>query len=187
MTNLATLPLSHVQGVGKGTYSVRVAKAFGMDHIAAGDLVRAEMKSGSQLGAEVGSPGGPAARAPRCICPAACRFDDRTHTPSLSHIACSQMKSIVDTGALLPDALILKVMRERIRLSSSRGITSFLLDGFPRTAEQADALEEIGNVQLALNLSLRQEVRLLGVILLDVGWNGRQLELERRAEIELGL
>lgn len=58
MTNLATLPLSHVQGVGKGTYSVRVAKAFGMDHIAAGDLVRAEMKSGSQLGAEVGSPGG---------------------------------------------------------------------------------------------------------------------------------
>lgn len=97
------------------------------------------------------------------------------------------MKSIVDTGALLPDALILKVMRERMRLSSSRGITSFLLDGFPRTAEQADALEEIGNVQLALNLSLRQEVRLWGVILLDVGWNGRQLELERRAEIELGL
>lgn len=43
-----------MQGVGKGTYSVRVAKAFGMDHIAAGDLVRAEMKSGSKLGAEVG-------------------------------------------------------------------------------------------------------------------------------------
>lgn len=40
-------------GVGKGTYASRVAQALGVPHIAAGDLVRAEMKSGSELGREM--------------------------------------------------------------------------------------------------------------------------------------
>jgi len=40
-------------GVGKGTYSSRIAKHLGVPHIAAGDLVRAEIKSGSKLGQEV--------------------------------------------------------------------------------------------------------------------------------------
>lgn len=43
--------------MGKGTYSTRMAKSFGMDHIAAGDLVRAEMKRGSELGKQVGKKG----------------------------------------------------------------------------------------------------------------------------------
>lgn len=41
-------------GVGKGTYASRVAKAFGVPHIATGDLIRAEIKSGSDFGAQVG-------------------------------------------------------------------------------------------------------------------------------------
>lgn len=40
-------------GVGKGTYASRVAERLGVPHIAAGDLVRAEIKSGSALGNEV--------------------------------------------------------------------------------------------------------------------------------------
>lgn len=40
-------------GVGKGTYASRMAKAFGLPHIATGDLIRAEITSGSTLGAEV--------------------------------------------------------------------------------------------------------------------------------------
>lgn len=40
-------------GVGKGTYASRVAKALGVPHIAAGDLVRAAIKSGSPLGEQV--------------------------------------------------------------------------------------------------------------------------------------
>ncbi len=40
-------------GVGKGTYATRVAAAFGVPHIATGDLIRAEIASGSRLGAEV--------------------------------------------------------------------------------------------------------------------------------------
>ena len=43
-------------GVGKGTYASRIAKALGVAHIAAGDLVRAEIKSGSGLGEQVGAP-----------------------------------------------------------------------------------------------------------------------------------
>lgn len=40
-------------GVGKGTYASRVAKAFGVPHIATGDLIRAEIAAGSELGAQV--------------------------------------------------------------------------------------------------------------------------------------
>ncbi|PNH03513.1 putative adenylate kinase 1, chloroplastic [Tetrabaena socialis] len=39
-------------GVGKGTYASRVAKAFGVPHIATGDLIRAEMSTGSEMGAQ---------------------------------------------------------------------------------------------------------------------------------------
>lgn len=42
-----------LQGVGKGTYSTRVADQFGMVHIQTGDLVRAEIKKGSDLGKQV--------------------------------------------------------------------------------------------------------------------------------------
>jgi adenylate kinase len=44
-------------GVGKGTYASRIAQALGVPHIAAGDLVRAEIKSGSALGQQVGAAG----------------------------------------------------------------------------------------------------------------------------------
>ena len=40
-------------GVGKGTYSVRVASALGAAHISAGDIVRAEIRSGTELGKDV--------------------------------------------------------------------------------------------------------------------------------------
>jgi adenylate kinase len=41
-------------GVGKGTYSSRVADALGVPHISAGDLVRQEMKEGTEYGKKVG-------------------------------------------------------------------------------------------------------------------------------------
>ena len=42
-----------MQGVGKGTYSTRVADYFGLVHIASGDLVRDEMRKGTEIGKEV--------------------------------------------------------------------------------------------------------------------------------------
>ena len=64
----STTPLSHpcqwrpppvvLQGVGKGTYATRVSDAFGLCHIAAGDLVRTEIKQGSEVGKQVRCWGG---------------------------------------------------------------------------------------------------------------------------------
>ena len=68
------------------------------------------------------------------------------------------MEAIVNSGRLLPDALILRVLREHFMRAHSEGTDKFLLDGFPRTVPQAQALEEVASVQLALNLGLREEV-----------------------------
>jgi len=47
-------------------------------------------------------------------------------------------KQIMDTGALVPDEVVLGIVRERIVLSDCDN--GFVLDGFPRTIPQADAL-----------------------------------------------
>lgn len=67
----------------------------------------------------------------------------------------------MNKGNLLPDSLILRVIREHFMKAHSEGTDRFLLDGFPRTREQAAALEQIADVKLAVNLGLREEVRVL--------------------------
>ena len=69
------------------------------------------------------------------------------------------MKECVNKGNLRPDTLILRVIRDHFMKAHSEGTDRFLLDGFPRTEQQAEALEQIADVQLAVNLSLREEVR----------------------------
>ena len=72
------------QGVGKGTYATRVADAFGMCHIAAGDLVREEMKQGSELGKQVSAHGRPRMGVMNCRnCDPWCGRGDRS--PSWAH------------------------------------------------------------------------------------------------------
>lgn len=68
------------------------------------------------------------------------------------------MQEVVNSGQLLPDAMILKVLKERMLNDSAKGVHKFLLDGFPRTREQAKALDGITNVGLAVNLDLREDV-----------------------------
>jgi adenylate kinase len=50
-------------------------------------------------------------------------------------------KAIMDSGGLVPDDVVIGLIRERISLPDSRG--GFLLDGFPRTIEQAVALDRL--------------------------------------------
>ncbi|GBF89362.1 adenylate kinase [Raphidocelis subcapitata] len=107
-------------GVGKGTYASRVAAQLGVPHIAAGDLVRAEIKSGSALGRE--------------------------------------MQAIVNEGRLLPDEVVLRTLRARLAAGREAGERGFVLDGFPRTRAQAEALLASEPVHLALNMGLREEV-----------------------------
>jgi adenylate kinase len=115
------------QGSGKGTQAKRIAEAYGIPHVATGEILRAAIADGTDLG--------------------------------------RQVQPILERGDLVPDALMVDLIRER--LQDEEG---FILDGFPRTHPQADALDamlaEIGKpLDLVLFLHVDDVVaseRLLG-------------------------
>ena len=86
------------QGSGKGTQAKRIAAAYGVPHVATGDMFRAAVAEGSELGRKV---------AP-----------------------------LLEEGLLVPDDLTIDLIRAR--LADEDG---FVLDGFPRTVPQAEALD----------------------------------------------
>jgi adenylate kinase len=90
-------------GAGKGTQAERIVGQYGIPHISTGDMFRAAMKEGTELGL--------------------------------------QAKSFMDKGELVPDEVTIGIVRER--LSKDDCQKGFLLDGFPRTVPQADALENL--------------------------------------------
>jgi len=79
-----------------------------------------------------------------------------------------KVKEIVESGALVPDELVVEVIRER--LSQPDAQSGFVLDGFPRTIGQAEALDvllaELGRpLEIVLELELAEETaveRMLG-------------------------
>ena len=91
------------QGAGKGTQAKRIAAEYSLPHIATGDMLRAAIANGSQLGRRV--------------------------------------KPLVEAGKLVPDDLVVGLIRER--LDGSDAADGFILDGFPRTLGQARALDEM--------------------------------------------
>ncbi|MEG0784022.1 MAG: adenylate kinase [Christensenella sp.] len=101
-------------GSGKGTMAERVSKEFKLAHISTGDMLRAEIKAGSELG--------------------------------------KLAKSYIDKGALVPDKVIIDMMGERFRAEDAKG--GVLLDGFPRTVAQAEALGNLINIDAVVNLEV---------------------------------
>lgn len=97
------LVLMGLPGAGKGTQAEQIVKQYGIPHISTGDMFRAAMKEGTELGL--------------------------------------QAKSFMDKGELVPDEVTIGIVRER--LSKDDCEKGFLLDGFPRTVPQAEALEDI--------------------------------------------
>jgi len=62
-------------------------------------------------------------------------------------------RGYMDRGELVPDQLIIDMVRGRIEAAAD----GFLLDGFPRTVEQAEALEAITPIDIVVNISLPRE------------------------------
>ena len=91
-------------GAGKGTQAQFLTKKFDIPQISTGDMLRAAIKAGTELG--------------------------------------TLAKSFMDTGKLVTDEIIIGLVKERITEDDCKN--GFLLDGFPRTVPQADALKEAG-------------------------------------------
>ena len=64
-------------------------------------------------------------------------------------------KSYIDKGQLVPDEVVIEIVRQRLLEEDCKN--GYLLDGFPRTVEQADALAQQVEVDLALNLDVPDE------------------------------
>ena len=63
-----------------------------------------------------------------------------------------KVKGFVEKGLLVPDDVVIDVLRQRLARSS--GKRGFVLDGFPRTIEQAKALEKIANIDGVIQLTV---------------------------------
>ncbi|WP_339806477.1 adenylate kinase [uncultured Marinobacter sp.] len=93
-------------GAGKGTQAQFITERFGIPQISTGDMLRAAVKSGSELGQRV--------------------------------------KTVMETGALVSDDIIIALIEDRVKKPDCAN--GYLLDGFPRTIPQAEALKDQGIV-----------------------------------------
>ncbi|MGN0341818.1 MAG: adenylate kinase [Roseburia sp.] len=88
-------------GAGKGTQAKQIADKYSIPHISTGDIFRANIKNGTELG--------------------------------------KKAKEYMDQGALVPDELTCDLVMDRIQQEDCKN--GFVLDGFPRTIPQAEALD----------------------------------------------
>ena len=63
-------------------------------------------------------------------------------------------KKFMDAGKLVPDSVLIEMVRERLTMTDCTN--GYLLDGFPRTVEQAEALEAIASPDCVINISVRR-------------------------------
>lgn len=61
-------------------------------------------------------------------------------------------KSFIDSGALVPDDVIIDIVKERLAQNDAQN--GYILDGFPRTVPQAEALEGIANIDCVIELAV---------------------------------
>ncbi len=64
-------------------------------------------------------------------------------------------KSYIDKGQLVPDSVVIDIVRERLEHEDCRG--GYLLDGFPRTVAQAEALETFAKIDAVIDIEVSDE------------------------------
>ena len=89
-------------GAGKGKQAKKIAAKYGIPHISTGDIFRANIKNGTELG--------------------------------------KKAKTYMDQGLLVPDELVVDLVVDRVNQDDCTN--GYVLDGFPRTIPQAEALTE---------------------------------------------
>lgn len=109
-------------GAGKGTQAKKIAEKYGIPHISTGDIFRANIKNGTELG--------------------------------------KKAKTYMDKGELVPDELVVDLVVDRVAQDDAKG--GYVLDGFPRTIPQAEALDaalaKIGEkMDYAINVEVPDE------------------------------
>ena len=108
------------QGSGKGTQSLRIAEQFGCVHLSTGDVLRAAVDAGTELG--------------------------------------QQAAGIMNAGGLVGDDIMIPLVAERLAQDDIMA-GGVLLDGFPRTAEQANGLEAmLAELEQQLTVAINLDV-----------------------------
>eukprot|EP00898_Chlorokybus_atmophyticus_P004708 jgi/Chlat1/5238/Chrsp33S05082 len=69
-----------------------------------------------------------------------------------------QMAATTSAGQLLPDSLVLDLLRRRLDAGYAAGEQGFILDGFPRTYNQAKLLSDVADISRVINLRLREDI-----------------------------
>jgi adenylate kinase len=123
------------QGAGKGTQANRISAEYEIPHIASGEILRAEMQAGTELGRRV--------------------------------------KDVYDRGDLVSDDLMIELIRTRLAQPDTEA--GFVLDGFPRTTVQAEALDAMFN-EIGRSFSVVFALQIPDEVAFE--------RLRRRAEIE---
>lgn len=104
-------------GAGKGTQAEVISDRLSIPQISTGNIIREEIKKGSELGLKV--------------------------------------KSVVESGALVSDELVIALVKERIKADDCKN--GYILDGFPRSIKQAEALSEFTEIDAVLEIYVPDE------------------------------
>ena len=109
-------------GAGKGTQAKKIAAKYNIPHISTGDIFRANIKNGTELG--------------------------------------KKAKTYMDQGLLVPDDLVVDLVVDRVNQTDCEN--GYVLDGFPRTIPQAEALDRAlaklnQKVDFAINVEVPDE------------------------------
>ena len=112
------LILMGAPGAGKGTQSANISEKWNIPAVSTGDMLRAAVKAGTELGMKA--------------------------------------KSCMDAGQLVPDEIVIGIIKDY--LSSDSCKNGFILDGFPRSIPQAEALDAMGvKIDVVMSIEVEDE------------------------------